>query len=366
MRILDRYVTSHFARPMLTGVAAFAAILLGVQPMYEAVNLVVQKGLPVSIALQAFILQVPGMVALTVPMATMFASIMASGELSSHGEVVAMRAGGISVARMMSSVVAAGVVIAAFGFGFNELVSPQCNYRATTLIVDYVNRQDNLAKPVSMEIPEEGPVQRWVHADKVNPRNKTMTGVTIVEFDKGKPRVTIYAERAEWRGTIWRLVNVIYKEDTGRGYRESHLKELRYDLGRTPDEIQSSGRRRPEELTLPQLLAEIRATPVKPVVPGQDAGRRLWLLQHLNIRVAAPWAALCFAVLGFPLGLRPHRTSTGVGFGISLAVVFVYYIVINVLRAFGEQGALSPVVAAWAPNVMVLGVGLGLLVEASR
>jgi len=64
--------------------------------------------------------------------------------------------------------------------------------------------------------------------------------------------------------------------------------------------------------------------------------------------------------------MRPQRTSTGVGFGISLAIVFVYYIVFNVLRAFGEQGAISPLVAAWLPNAVVLSVGLGLMYDASR
>jgi lipopolysaccharide export system permease protein len=367
MRTLDRYIVSHFSRPFLVGVAAFTAVILGVGQLYEVVQLIVESGVPVMTGVEVFLLRMPMMIALTMPMATLFAALMSAGELSSHGEVVAMRAGGIAVGRMMRSVVLASVLVALFGFGFNELVGPACNQRATRLITSFLVTTGKFDRPLHLRMPDSGPTERIVIADKFSPSQKSMSNVIVIEYRGGKPRDVYTADRAEWRGADWVLVQVVHKEDTGRGYREEVAGELEGHIGKTLEEIQSKAKQRPEDLSLNELLARVRNTPAERLrhAAGNDSNA-LWFLQHFHIRIATPWASLCFAVLGFPLGLRPQRTSTGIGFGLSLAVVFVYYIVLNVLRAFGEQGALSPLVAAWVPNLMVLGVGIGLLFDADR
>ena len=367
MRILDRYIAGHFARPFLVGVASFAGMMLGVGQLYEVVRLIVDSGVPVLTGVQVFALRMPMVVALTMPMAALFASLMTAGELSGHGEVVAMRAGGIGVGRMMRSIVITSVFVALLGFGFNELLGPYCNHRATGLVVSFLNESGRFDRALMLKMPEEGPTERVVLADKFKVSEKRLENVVIVEYDRARPRDVYFAERADWRGETWVLVNVVHKEDTGRGYQEQKLAELRYNLGKTPEDIQTKAQRRPEDMTLKELLTEVRNTPAEQLVHHAGGeNRALWLLQHYYIRIATPWAAVCFAVLGFPLGLRPQRTSTGIGFGLSLAVVFVYYIVLNVLRAFGEQGSLSPAIAAWVPNLMVLGVGIGLLLDAGR
>jgi lipopolysaccharide export system permease protein len=366
MKILDRYILIHFLGPFAVGVAAFVAVLTGVSEIYYAVQLITDKGVPVPTVLQIFFLHLPATIALTMPMATVFAALMASGELSSHGEIVAMRAGGVSIWRMVRPVILAGTVVAIVAFGFNETFSPLCNYRAGTLLQEFAATHDTEKKPVTLRLPESGPPQLLVSADALDVARAEMTNVVIIEYAKGKPRNVYFAEKAIWQGTTWVLRNVIHKRDTGKGFQEIRAKELRYPIGRTPDQLRRSPERRAEEYTIPQLRAEANALLSNPDTDLASRKRATFLIQHLHIRIAAPWAALCFSVLGFPLGLRPQRATAGIGFGLSLAVVFVYYILFNVLRGFGEQNTISPVVAAWLPNAIVLGVGIGLMMDQNR
>lgn len=366
MRILDRYIMAHFLGPFAVGVAAFVAVLTGVTEIYYAVQLVTDKGVPLPTVVEIFFLHLPATIALTMPMATVFASLMASGELSGHGEIVAMRAGGVGIWRMMRSVIIAGAIVAIVAFGFNEAFSPLCNNRAGTLLQEFIASRDTDQKPVTLRLPETGPPQLLVSADRLDIARAEMTNVVIIEYAQSKPRNVYFAEKAKWEGTTWVLRNVIHKRDTGKGFQEIRGTELRYPIGRTPQQLRRSPQRRAEEYTLPQLRAEAAA-----LMSGADADpasrkRASFLIQHLHIRIAAPWAALCFAVLGFPLGLRPQRATAGIGFGLSLAVIFIYYILFNVLRGFGEQNTISPVVAAWLPNAIVLGVGIGLMVDQQR
>jgi len=366
MKIIDRYIGIQFLGPFFVGVAAFVGILLGVGPVFESASLVVRDGFPVLLVLQIFFLQVPSIIALTLPMGTVFAALMSSGELSSHGEIVAMRAGGVSIWRLATPVILAGVCITILAFLFNEAIGPASSARAAALLREYVLTTRDVDEPLVLRVPDRGEAKLLVYADRLSVRQGRMTNVTIIEFKGKKPPDLYFAESATWEGTQWILRNAQHRWKTEKGYVEAVSEVARAPIGKSPEEIRSGGKRKPEEYTLPQLRAEIKRLEDPENVPASNPNLRMVFIQHMHLRLAVPWAAICFAILGFPLGMRPQRTSTGVGFGISLAIVFVYYIVFNVLRAFGEQGALSPIIAAWMPNAVVLAVGLGLMTDASR
>jgi lipopolysaccharide export system permease protein len=92
----------------------------------------------------------------------------------------------------------------------------------------------------------------------------------------------------------------------------------------------------------------------------------LEILQAIHTHFSLPWAALGFVLIGIPLGLRPVRATTGIGLGLSLVIVFAYYVIFQTMNLIGEQGVLPPAFTAWFPNVMLLGVGVSLLMSARR
>ena len=77
-------------------------------------------------------------------------------------------------------------------------------------------------------------------------------------------------------------------------------------------------------------------------------------------------ASFVFAMIGAPLGLQPHRSSSSIGLGISIIIIFMYYTVMTVSTALGQGGAINPMLAAWIPNLACIGAGLWLIYKASR
>ena len=74
-----------------------------------------------------------------------------------------------------------------------------------------------------------------------------------------------------------------------------------------------------------------------------------------------------FGLIGSSLGVRPHvRTSRSQGFGISVLLIFGYYLMSFIFSSLGIKGALLPIGAAWLPVLIGLGGGLWLLRQASR
>jgi lipopolysaccharide export system permease protein len=71
-------------------------------------------------------------------------------------------------------------------------------------------------------------------------------------------------------------------------------------------------------------------------------------------------------LLAIPLGIRPQRSSSGAGFGISIAIVFGFYVVTTICLAVGQSYPASSLVMAWLPNILFSATGLWLLRQAAK
>lgn len=96
----------------------------------------VGKGLSGAVIIELVLLNLAWMVVLAVPMAVLVATLMAFGGLSSNSEVTAMKAGGISLYRMMVPALIAALAITYSMVEFNNKVLPEANHRLKTLMQD--------------------------------------------------------------------------------------------------------------------------------------------------------------------------------------------------------------------------------------
>jgi lipopolysaccharide export system permease protein len=88
---------------------------------------------------------------------------------------------------------------------------------------------------------------------------------------------------------------------------------------------------------------------------------------RIQEKFAFPAICLVFGLIGSSLGVRPHnRTSRSQGFGISVMLIFGYYLMSFIFSSLGISGTLAPVLAAWGPVLIGLAGGLLLLRQASR
>jgi lipopolysaccharide export system permease protein len=71
------------------------------------------------------------------------------------------------------------------------------------------------------------------------------------------------------------------------------------------------------------------------------------------------------ALLGTTLGVRPHRSGHGTGLATSVFIVFLYYVLMSFFKSFGEAGHLSPLIAAWMPNLTFFAYAFRLALKAN-
>jgi lipopolysaccharide export system permease protein len=359
---LDRYMVGEYLGPFIFGVGTFLVILLGVQLTPWMLRLWVRDDYPVGIVLRIFMYRLPGLLAMTFPMATVFGSLMCMSTLSASGEVIALRAGGLSFPRLSAAILVVALLTSVATLAFNEALVPSANDAAQRLIADYAPNARPL-EYLTFSIPSEGQPQRVVYARRFDPAQKTLEGLTIMEMREGRVWQILSAGAASWRGTTWELRDVertmVDEQNRQQTYR---VARMTHEVGKSPRELA-----RTEKDLVDMSMVELhRELDVRRRHSAPNSPAVLLAQQTIQLRWAIPWASLGFALIGVPLGLRPTRATTGIGLGLSLIIVFAYYVLFNTMTVVGQQGALPPVVAAWLPNFIVFGAGLGLFVNAAR
>ena len=123
MSILSRYIFSEFMRVFLTALAGILVVYLCVDFLQKADNLIKHKA-TISQVTSYFLYSLPAMATQALPIAALVATLISLGNLSRHNELIAMRAGGLSLAGIIAPVFMGGLIISAFGFVNNDLHVP--------------------------------------------------------------------------------------------------------------------------------------------------------------------------------------------------------------------------------------------------
>ena len=81
---------------------------------------------------------------------------------------------------------------------------------------------------------------------------------------------------------------------------------------------------------------------------------------ELELRIAFSFSGLAMVMFGLPVSSHTSRASRPLQIGICLLLSFLFYGSLQAMRAMGWNGVVSPVTAAWLPNVLFMVVGLAM------
>jgi lipopolysaccharide export system permease protein len=189
-----------------------------------------------------------------------------------------------------------------------------------------------------------------------------MEGVIVSEFSDGRLNQIINAASAQWltdenqwsfnKGTIYLL------SEEGEYKHLIKFDKQKIAIKYTPQDL-SAGDKSPDEMNIRELRNFIR---LKEKMGVKVVDYKI----QLNMKMSIPFACLVFALLGAPLGISPRRVSSSVGLGLSIIVIFIYYVLMFASMAFGELEWISPGLAAWLPNVITGGIGLFFVNRAAK
>ena len=348
MRILDKYILKEFISPFLFGVAAFTSIFLGADTLLKIANYVTTYGASTLSALKIFLLALPQIIIYTFPMAILLGSLMAMYRLSGDSELVIMRTSGQSFLRLARPIFIFAFIISIGTILFNEYVVPWTNTQYEYVINHEIkqNLEPKSAEHVVLRDVEDGQIKHLLYARRYNAETKKLENITIQEFQNDKVIRIENAPFANWQNGIWNMTNgIIYDLSDDGVQRMVTFKNQIIPYIQTPEEIGKT-QRSFEQLTIRELIAIYKA--YESAHTDTTA-----VIMEIEKRFSLPMASFLFALIGAPLGVKKGRSSSSLGFGLSVAIIFAYYAIMTFLEAMGKGHILPATLAVWLPNIIV-------------
>jgi lipopolysaccharide export system permease protein len=192
LKLLTRYILREQIGPLIFALSSLTALLLLQQVAKQFGNLV-GKGLGWGIIGEFFLLSIPFIIAMTMPMGVLVAVLYAFSRLTAENEVTALRASGISVMRLIRPAIFFGATLGLAMLVFNDQVLPRSNHRLRTLQTDIARKKPTFALREQV-INEVMPGKLFLRTSHIDEATDRMREVTIYNFDDPERRKTIYSD----------------------------------------------------------------------------------------------------------------------------------------------------------------------------
>ena len=192
LKLLTRYILREQIGPLIFALSSLTALLLLQQVAKQFGNLV-GKGLGWDVIGEFFLLSIPFIIAMTMPMGVLVAVLYAFSRLTAENEVTALRASGISVMRLVRPAILLGAVLGLLMLVFNDQVLPRSNHRLRTLQTDIARKKPTFALREQV-INEVMPGKLFLRTSHIDESTDRMREVTIYNFDDPERRKTIYSD----------------------------------------------------------------------------------------------------------------------------------------------------------------------------
>ncbi|MFW6021973.1 MAG: LptF/LptG family permease [Halanaerobiaceae bacterium] len=363
MKLIYRYIFFELITPLLFGIAAFTGIFVGTDLLFRLIDYYNRYPVDILTLAQLFFLNLPAIIVITFPMATLLGTIMAFGRLSGDSEITALRAGGISILRIIMPALMIGLAMTFITIGVNEYVVPRANYMDQEIVWELRNFQKKPVTQNNLLLPSKdsrGRPDFFLYTSVFNGETGRMENIIFQDFENGEPFQLIEAEEAVWSDDGWQFLNgrIIHLK-AGERIPSITFNEYRVNLDYNPSQVSQLNKNIDD-----MSFAELREFIELQQRQGKNVNREL---VKLHQRLAIPFANFIFALLAAVLGIQPQRSGgSATGMGISIGVIFIYYTIMTVGSAMGEQGTISPFLGAWIQNIIFLLVGGIMLYRVNR
>lgn len=407
MKILKRYILKEHISPFLISLLVVTFVLL-IDRIMDLMNMIIEKQLPYQIVLEMFSLSLPYMLALSIPMAVLVATILAFGRMSVDREIIAIKSSGVNVYAMLGPLVMTAVMLTGLMVYFNHWFLPDTNHKLKNLMLKVA-----YYKPMTV-IKENEFVTFMDYTVFAKANNDSLLSDVLI-YDRSQSRFprTVFAKT----GNVVQMDNgnslqIILNngEMHERNEREAgKYQKTTFDqyvinvrnLGAGADYFET-GYRSDREMTFPQIVESRKAiinelatkrkevssldqrisfNNLKPAGYTREVElRRLRSMKQIAVdritelsenlgsleveyhkKFALSFAIIIFILIGVPLGLMTRTSGIGMAFSFSSVIFLVYYVALNGGEQLADKGLMPAFAAMWLSNIIFFVLAIFLI-----
>src|SRR5438876_1078287 len=344
-RLLDVYVLRGFWFFFVLVLIAFVSVFILVT-LFELLPDIVKNRVDTVIVVTYFVYLLPQILYYVIPLTVLLAILINLGTLTKTNEILAVKAGAVSLYRMAMPLLIMGFLLSAGIYFLQDFMLPYAN-----------QKQDEYHDVIKGRAPQtyRDPQRKWMagsgeriyHYNYFDPDQDVFGGISIFGFKPNSFELTewMFATRATWDGAMWKFEDG-WTRRIGTGgsvdYQPFTSLEVR-ELDR-PDYFKKEVRTA-AQMTYPELKRYVTSLKQS----GFDVSG---LMVDLYRKLSFPLVSFIMAIIGIPFSFTTGRKGAFYGIGLSVAVGIFYWSTFAFFDKLGGINRLSPFVAAWFPNLI--------------
>ena len=354
MTVLDRYITRQILRFFGT-ILALVTVIYVIADFFEKVDDLIESGLPFHQAVFYFLSRIP--IEQLIPASTLLSVMIVFGLMNKNNEIIALKAGGVSIYRLLKVPFILGLVFSLILLILSEIFLPIVRSEANRMWMEKVKKFWVDYQQRNIWLRGHHAIYHIAHFDVA--RNR-MVDVSLTFFDADF-RITrrIDAREGDYTENHWVLKDVMEQERNNEdgSFRVQYLEQLTMRLDFVPAELKRVIKES-DEMSLMELGDYIHTTESE----GYDATpyRVDW-----HAKIAFPLVCIILSIIAVTIagrGRRGENLAIVVVTGIGLA--FCFWVLHGFSLSLGYAGMLPPLVAAWLPNMIFFFAAAVLLLRA--
>jgi lipopolysaccharide export system permease protein len=353
IRILDQLLARTFLKMFVVFLAASPPLFV-LGDITEWLDTYLDRGLtPLEVA-KAYSFMLPLFILWAFPLAALLAAVFTIHGMTTHREIVAAKAGGISFHRLAAPLFVMGILLTGVALVLSEIVPLGSRVATQILRADQDPRRSWRSDFVyGSEAGVTWQVGRMTVADS------RMTEVVLQRPPTPqRAGLLVLAGSADYDAANgWTFENGYVRhlraDSTERAYQFGRLRVA--GLDEKPEELLEAPLK-PEEMTYAEVNRFARFI-------ERSGGNAQELLVKREQKLSLPVATLVVILFGVPLATSSSRGGAAFGVGLSLGTTILYLLLFKVSGSLGTAGTLSPLAAAWLPNALFFVAALFLLIR---
>lgn len=365
IKILDKYIVKEFLGSFLFGLIVFSITIL-LEQVIMLIDLFLSKGVAFWLVFKLFLLVIPNILCLTIPMSILFGVLLCYGRFAEDNEITIMRSTGINYKTLSMPIIVLVMFISLGLVYFNHSFSPS-TFKYFRTLYKQIAAESPLAKFNEKTITQVGEYK--VYAHKVNPRNNVLSGVNVYKYssdDKSEDMIpwriasssaTVRVERGI---VVFKLFNGYWQRiDPEKPENMLHVHFASYEF-----EIPVSSNLSLGDMTLKEIKSSKIREKIKTFAKNDTQ-----IYKYKNeywLRWVLALAPVFITMVAIPVGIMSGKGGKAVGFGISLAILFGFYMLLIVSLNIGEKGYVPSGLIMWLPDLATAAAGVFLLKKMAR
>ncbi len=355
MKIIDKYLLSQFIKPFLICFLTFTMLFVVID-LFDHLSDFIQMHIPVMRVIEYYLGLLPSLLVYIVPVSLLLALLYMLWQMMRHSELIAMRASGVSIGRIMLPILLVGIFASVLISLINELIAPQSTYWALQFIERLKGGKDtSLRYAYNLPFRNETEHRIW-RIGTFDSQSNVLYDVEVVQERGDSSKSETYrAKEARFYDGQWWLFDVEIQQHDYQNYPVGlPRKETIYQVAGWSEKLEDFK----NEIIPPELLSAKALQEYVRKRKSLSEKTKANYMVNMHSRLAMPWTCLVVVLFGIPCGLRTARQGALIGIIAALLAFFAFYFLMMLGQWLGKMQVINPFLAGWLPNIAFLAVGL--------